>query len=124
MDLVSKLRAVDKADVARLVIDRHFMRDIRGNMRKFSQQEFRCVSCNEKFRRPPLSGTCSKCKGKIIFTISHGSIIKYVAPALNLARDFNVPAYMKQNLELTKRYIESIFGKEKEKQEALGKFFT
>jgi len=123
MDVVSKLRAVDTADVARLVIDRHFIRDIRGNLRKFSQQEFRCVACNEKFRRPPLSGICTKCNGKIIFTISHGSIIKYLEPALTLANNFNVPIYMKQNLELTKNYIESIFGKEKEKQEALGKYF-
>jgi hypothetical protein len=30
---------------------------------------------------------------------------------------------MKQNLELIKRHIESIFGREKEKQEALGKWF-
>src|SRR3989344_6131273 len=49
MDLVSKLRAVDATDVARLIIDRHFIRDIRGNLRKFSQQEFRCVTCNTKF---------------------------------------------------------------------------
>ncbi len=123
MLLAEKLRAVKTEDVARLVIDRHFIRDIRGNLRKFSQQEFRCSSCNEKYRRPPLTGICKKCSGKIIFTISEGSIIKYVEPALSLARNYNVPAYIKQSLELTKSYIESIFGREKEKQEALGKWF-
>ncbi len=123
MRLVEKLRAVDTGDVARLVIDRHFIRDIKGNLRKFSQQVFRCVKCNEKFRRPPLSGKCLKCGGKIIFTISEGGIIKYLEPALSLASNFDVPPYVKQNIELTKKYIESIFGKETEKQEALGKWF-
>jgi DNA polymerase II large subunit len=123
MDLVEKLRAVDNADVARLIIDRHFMRDLRGNLRKFSEQEFRCVNCNFKYRRPPLAGKCSKCEGKIIFTISYGSIVKYLEPALELATKYAVPPYIKQNLDLTKKYIESIFGKETEKQAALGKWF-
>jgi len=123
MELVEKLRATDATDVARLIIERHFIRDIRGNLRKFSQQEFRCVKCNEKFRRPPLSGTCTKCSGRIIFTISEGSIVKYLEPALGLARKYNVPPYVLQNLELTRRYIESIFGREKEKQADLKGWF-
>ena len=123
MDIVEKLRAVDTSDVARLIIDRHFIRDLRGNLRKFSQQEFRCTNCNEKYRRPPLTGKCTACsKGNIIFTISYGSIIKYLQPALDLAEKYNVPDYLKQNLILTQRYIESIFGKDKDKQEALGKW--
>ena len=56
MDLASKLRAVRTAEVAASVINNHFMKDIKGNLRKFSQQEFRCVNCNTKYRRPPLSG--------------------------------------------------------------------
>jgi DNA polymerase II large subunit len=124
MDIVEKLRAVDTSDVARLIIDRHFIRDLRGNLRKFSQQEFRCTNCNSKYRRPPLTGKCTECnKGNIIFTISYGSIIKYLKPALELAEKYNVPDYLKQNLVLTQRYIESIFGKEKDKQEALEKWF-
>jgi DNA polymerase II large subunit len=123
MELVGKTRAVETGDVAILVIERHFIRDIKGNLRKFSQQVFRCVKCNEKFRRPPLSGKCTKCGGRIIFTISEGGIIKYLEPAIDLATNFDVPEYVRQNLELTKKYIESIFGKEKEKQEALKKWF-
>jgi DNA polymerase II large subunit len=123
MELVRKTRPVDTGDVARLVIERHFIRDIKGNLRKFSQQVFRCVKCNEKFRRPPLKGKCTKCGGRIIFTISEGGIIKYLEPALELSTNFEVPDYVRQNLELTKKYIESIFGKEKEKQEALKKWF-
>jgi DNA polymerase II large subunit len=123
MEIVTKIRAVDTDDVARLIIERHFIRDIRGNLRKFSHQQFRCVACNEKYRRPPLSGVCNKCGGKLIFTISEGSIKKYLEPALELANKYNISEYTKEGMELTKEYIESIFGKETEKQVELKQWF-
>lgn len=123
MEIADKTRAVDAPDVARLVIEKHFLRDIKGNLRKFSTQQFRCVGCNEKYRRPPLIGRCTKCNGKIIFTISEGSIIKYLGPATLLAEKYNLPKYLKQTLELTKLMVEGMFGKDKEKQEGLDKWF-
>jgi DNA polymerase II large subunit len=123
MELVEKLRSVDTSDVARLIIDRHFIRDMRGNLRKFSMQEFRCVSCNEIVRRTPLNGVCPRCRGKLIFTIHEGGIKKYLEPALDLAKKYNLSKYMQQNLELVKRYVESIFGRELEKQENISKWF-
>ncbi|MCK5449231.1 DNA polymerase II large subunit [Candidatus Pacearchaeota archaeon] len=123
MELVGKIRAVDTEDVARLIIERHFIRDIRGNLRKFARQQFRCVKCNAKFRRPPLSGVCTKCGGKIIFTISEGSIKKYLDPAMDLANNYNISQYTKEGMDLTEMYIESIFGKESEKQIDLKKWF-
>ena len=124
MLLCEKLRSVDHGDVARLIIDRHFMRDLKGNLRKFTQQTFRCGKCNEIYRRVPLNGKCSKCNNpKLIFTISYGSIVKYLEPALDLTRNYDVPVYIKQDLELTKKYIESIFGKDNEKQESIEKWF-
>ena len=123
MRIAEKVRAVDESDVARLVIERHFMRDIRGNLRKFSQQQFRCVSCNEKYRRPPLIGRCVKCNGRVIFTISEGTIIKYVEPAMSLVEKYNLPPYLKQSLEITNKMIISTFSKDPEKQEGLGKWF-
>jgi len=116
MILDRKIRAVDVRDVARLIIERHFIRDIKGNLRKFSQQEFRCVGCNTKYRRPPLQGKCGKCGGRLIFTIAEGSVLKYMQPALDIARQFNVSPYLLENLELTEMFIQSVFGKEKEKQ--------
>lgn len=115
MELASRINAVDESDVARIVIEKHFMRDIRGNLRKFSQQGYRCVKCNDKYRRPPLNGIC-RCGGKIIFTISEGGIVKYLEPAIMIAEKYGVSTYLKQTLELTKRMIEDLFGKEKEKQ--------
>ncbi|MFA4887645.1 MAG: DNA polymerase II large subunit, partial [Candidatus Nanoarchaeia archaeon] len=123
MTLAEKLRAVDTADVARLIIERHFIRDIKGNLKKFSQQEFRCVECNAKFRRPPLKGSCTTCSGKLLFTISEGSVIKYLEPCLSLADKYDLPAYLKQTLELTRQRIDLFFGKEKDKQEGLGRWF-
>ena len=123
MKLAEKIRAVDEFDVARLVIERHFIRDIRGNLRKFSMQEFRCVQCNEKYRRPGLMGVCGKCGGRIIFTVAEGSVTKYLEPSMSLAKKFEIPAYLRQSLELTKMRIESVFGKDAERQEGLGKWF-
>lgn len=122
MALAVKIRAVDEKDVARLVIEKHFIRDAKGNLRKFSQQEFRCVDCNEKFRRPPLTGRCT-CGGKIIFTVSEGNILKYVGPSISLAERFGVSVYLKQTLQLMKKRIEGVFGKDAERQEGLGRWF-
>ncbi len=123
MILAEKIRAVDAKDVARLVIEKHLLKDVRGNLRKFSTQQFRCLKCNEKFRRPPLTGVCTECGGKILFTISEGSIIKYLEPAISLAEKYAVSPYLLQVLDLTKKRVESVFGREKEKQEGLGKWF-
>jgi DNA polymerase II large subunit len=123
MELVEKIRAVDTSDTARLIIDRHFIRDMKGNLRKFSMQGFRCVKCNEIMRRPPLRGVCQKCGGKIIFTINEGGIKKYLDLALDLTNKYNLSLYLKQNLQLLKENIDSVFGKELEKQEALERWF-
>ena len=123
MALVEKIRAVDTSDTARLIIERHFIRDMRGNLRSFSTQTFRCVNCNEIVRRPPLSGVCLKCGGKLIFTIHEGGIRKYLEPALALAKKYDLSIYLRQNLDLVKGYIDSIFGREKEKQEKLVEWF-
>ena len=122
MELVEKIRAANTSETARLIIERHFLKDLRGNLRKFSMQEFRCVACNEIMRRPPLSGVCSRCGGKIIFTTNEGGIKKYLEPALELAKKYNLSPYIKQTLELTKRHIDSVFGKEVEKQEGLSRW--
>jgi DNA polymerase II large subunit len=123
MELVEKIRAANTSETARLIIERHFIKDMRGNLRKFSTQEFRCVKCNEKMRRPPLSGNCSRCSGKIIFTTHEGGVKKYLEPALELAKRYNLSPYIKQSLELTKRHIDSVFGKEPETQETIEKWF-
>ncbi|MBN2142950.1 DNA polymerase II large subunit, partial [Candidatus Woesearchaeota archaeon] len=124
MELAEKIRAVDASDVAKLVIDKHFMKDTKGNLRKFSQQEFRCIDCNEKYRRPPLVGKCTACGGRIIFTVSEGFVVKYLELSMSLGEKYHVSKYMKQTLELLKLRVESVFGKDKERQEGLGAWLS
>ncbi|MDK2849408.1 MAG: polymerase large subunit [Candidatus Woesearchaeota archaeon] len=124
MEIAGKIRAVDASDVASLIIEKHFMKDLKGNLRKFSMQVFRCVNCNEKYRRVPLSGKCPKCGGKIIFTISEGSVTKYLQPSLELAEKYDVDAYIRDSLNIVKTRIDSLFGKEKEKQQGLSAFMN
>jgi DNA polymerase II large subunit len=122
MELATKIRAVDLDGVAKLVIDRHFIRDIKGNLRGFTQQEFRCINCNAKYRRPPISGTCLSCKsGRLVFTIAEGSIKKYLEASMELAK--LCPPYMRQSLLLLQQRIEIIFGKDLTKQVELKSWF-
>ncbi len=123
MELASKIRASNPRKVAKLVIERHFLKDIKGNLKKFSSQEFRCVQCNTKYRRPPLSGDCKECDGRLIFTVSEGNITKYLEPSVEIAEKYEVDPYLKEDLELLKMRVESVFGKESEKQEDLDKWF-
>ncbi|NOZ80566.1 MAG: DNA polymerase II large subunit [DPANN group archaeon] len=123
MKLATRIRAVEAKGVATLVIEKHFLKDIKGNLRKFSQQQFRCVNCNQKYRRPPLKGICLSCGGRIIFTVSEGSVVKYLEPSISLAEKYGVSPYLKQTLELTRRRIEDNFGRDQEKQTGLGKWF-
>ena len=116
LNLAKKLRCVDADDVARLIIDKHFLKDLKGNLRKYSRQRFRCVSCGEKYRRPPLVGKCSVCNGKVILTIAEGSVKKYMEPCFNLDRNFKLPDYLKQDLIILNRKIEGLFGKPLTKQ--------
>ncbi len=123
MLLAERIRAVNPTDVASLVIEKHFLKDTKGNLRKFSQQQFRCAKCNSIYRRPPLIGRCCKCGGNLIFTISEGSVIKYLEPSISLAKKYNVSPYLQQTLQLLKHHVEGVFGKEQEKQEGLGRWF-
>jgi DNA polymerase II large subunit len=69
-------------------------------------------------------GKCDECGGKIIFTISEGSIIKYIDMSIRLAEEYNCTPYLKETLYLTKKRITDVFGVEKEKQTGLGQFMT
>ena len=120
----TQIRAVDEHKVATFIIDKHFMKDIKGNLRKFSMQKFRCTKCNISYRRPPLNGKCTKCKEpNINFTIHEGSIKKYIKPSFNICANYNVDPYIKETLELANLRIEGVFGKELEKQKSLNSFF-
>ncbi|MFW9900025.1 MAG: DNA polymerase II large subunit [Candidatus Thorarchaeota archaeon] len=119
------IRAVNVKKVAEKILTTHFNPDILGNLRKFAVQSFRCVKCNEKFRRPPISnsGKCPKCGNRIILTVNRGGIEKYIPRAISLCNDFNLDSYTKQRMILIEEYVESLTNNPKIKQHKLSDFF-
>lgn len=122
LELAERVVAVNQDDVANLVLSTHFIRDIKGNMRTFCRQSFRCVKCGEKYRRVPLSGKCLKCRGKLLLTVHQGTIEKYLAASRKLADKYNVPPYMKQEIFMLEKRLSAMFGKENQKN--LDSFFS
>ncbi len=126
--LIDMLDSINKRDAAKRLILSHFIPDLMGNLHSFSRQKFRCVVCNAKYRRPPLIGKCTKDGGKLLLTISKGSIEKYLNVAISLAERYQIDTYTKQRLQLIKSEIASVFGevteKEHGKEEAAGSFST
>jgi len=119
------IKAVNEKDVAEKILTTHFNPDILGNLRKFAVQNFRCVKCNEKFSRPPLSnaGKCPKCGNKVILTVNRGGIEKYIPRALKLCKNYNLDDYTIQKMELVEEYVESLTNNPKIKQQKLSNFF-
>lgn len=122
LNLAAKLRAVDEADVAYKVIERHFLPDIIGNMRAFSKQSVRCPTCNIIYRRPPLRGICTKCNGNLTLTVHEKSVKKYLEISKDIAQRYNIPHYAKQRITLVEKSIDSLFTSDKIKTTKLTDF--
>ncbi len=125
LHLAKLIKAVDARKVAEKILSTHFNPDILGNLRKFSVQEFRCVKCNSKYKRPPISnaGKCPACGNKIILTVNRGGISKYIPRAFKLCKEFNLDKYTIQRMELIEEYVESLTNNPKIKQHQLADFF-
>ncbi|MHA1470553.1 MAG: DNA polymerase II large subunit, partial [Candidatus Asgardarchaeia archaeon] len=127
LNLAQKINAVDVCDVARKVVTSHFLPDIIGSLRSFLTQSFRCLNCNTKYRRVPLSGTCLKCGGKIALTVPKGSVTKYLSLAKKIAEDYNLDTYLKERLLMIEKNIEALFkelSEEETKALSLEDFFS
>ncbi|MBD3256466.1 MAG: DNA polymerase II large subunit [Candidatus Lokiarchaeota archaeon] len=126
LHLAKIIKSVNERYVAEKILSSHFNPDILGNLRKFSQQTFRCVKCNTKFRRPPLSnnGKCPACKkGNVILTVNRGGIEKYIPRAIKICNDYNLDSYTLQRMELIEEYVESLTNNPRIKQQKLSDFF-
>ncbi len=122
LNLAAKIRAVDEANVAYRVIERHFLPDILGNMRAFSKQSVRCPSCNITYRRPPLKGVCLKCSGKLTLTVHEKSVKKYLEISKEIAQRYNISPYARQRITLVEKSIDSLFMSDKAKTTKLTDF--
>ncbi|WP_297438125.1 DNA-directed DNA polymerase II large subunit [Thermococcus sp.] len=107
--LAERIRAVDENHVAETIINSHIIPDLRGNLRSFTRQEFRCVKCNTKYRRPPLGGKCPRCGGKIVLTVSKGAIEKYLPTAKMIVTKYDVLDYTRQRICITEKDIKTLF---------------
>ncbi|MFH1125506.1 MAG: DNA polymerase II large subunit [Candidatus Altiarchaeota archaeon] len=120
--VAEKIRAVDEREVAELVLNAHFLKDSYGNLRTFTRQHFRCVKCNESYRRVPLNGKCGKCGGKLILTVSEGNISKYIEISKNIADKYHLSDYIKQRLMLIEEELTSLFTNDLSKQSSLSEY--
>src|SRR3989338_8349272 len=114
LGLADKIKAVDASDVVSKIINTHFIPDIKGNLRTFPRQKIRCTKCNAKFRRPPMSGVCTKCSGNLTLTVHPGTIKKYLPISKEILNKYNTSTYLKQQVALLDKSIVSIFGREKQ----------
>jgi DNA polymerase II large subunit len=124
LTLAEKIEAVDVKTVALKVLTTHFVRDIAGNLRAFTTQNFRCKSCNKRFRRLPLRGKCPECRGTLTLTVYQGGIEKYLAAAHHLIEKYDLPDYYTQRLFLVEEEISSLFEGNKPKQVSLKDFIA
>ena len=109
MRIAEKIRAVDVKDVAERILTHHFLPDLIGNLRAFTTQSLRCIKCNAKYSRPPLSGKCRKCGGKLVLTVHKRSIEKYLKSAISLIQKYNLGEYYEQRIELIRKELSLLF---------------
>ncbi len=121
LNIAEKIRAVDENLVAELVVTTHLLRDIKGNLRTFANQKFRCIKCNAKYRRIPLLGRCLKCGGNIVLTVSKGTVEKYLEASKMLAANYNIAKHIKQQIELIEMRISTTFGERQATLETFAK---
>ncbi len=132
LKLGERISAVDEDNVAELLLQKHFLPDIRGNLRSFSKQKMRCVDCNEKFRRVPMTSQtiaptgkttaqCPECGGKVLLTISEGTIKKYMQPSKDIIEEYEITPYLRQQVLMMNRSLQSLFGKD-QRQSGLSQF--
>ncbi len=122
LTLAEKIEAVDAERVAKKVLTTHFIRDIVGNLRAFTTQNFRCKSCNKRFRRLPLRGKCPDCGGAVSLTVYRGGIEKYLEAAHQLVQKYGLSEYYAQRLFLVEEEIRSLFEGNKPRQISLSDF--
>lgn len=132
LEVGRKIKAVEEDKVADLLLQKHFIPDIKGNLRAFSRQQMRCNDCNTKYRRVPMThqtiaptgkttAECPNCGGRILLTISEGTIKKYMEPSQEIIKNFMVSPYVRQQILILKDTLQSLFGKD-ERQAGIKQF--
>ena len=123
IEVAEKIEAVSAKQVVESIIKTHLIRDIMGNMKKYSTQSFKCRACSRTLRRPTVSARCEVCGGELRETLTRGSVEKYLAIARKLAREYDVDEYISERLDLLVREMDQLFpAREKSTQSELSDF--
>ena len=128
-ELGEKIRAVDNKDQAGRLINRHLIRDMRGNLRAYGQQKTRCTKCGESYRRVPIAGKCISviekdaenpmtgeiedkiCGHKLILTVHQGSVEKYDGLINSIIEKYGVDDYTDNLFRLVHNWVQDTFSK-------------
>lgn len=133
-ELGETLVSVNNKDQSSRLINRHLIRDMRGNLRAYGQQKVRCVKCGASYRRPSLTGNCTTiieervdsfsgkpitvmCPGKVILTVSKGSVMKYEPLMNELVERYGCSNYIGETHRLVSHWVGQSFGEEGEKNQ-------
>ena len=92
-NVMSKIAAIELKEISDKILEVHLFPDIMGNLRAYGSQQFRCISCNMKLRRIPLSGKCPRCGGRIVQTIYRKTVLKYAPVAKQIIRKYGASEY-------------------------------
>jgi len=109
IEVAEKIQAVSTKEVVESIIKTHLLRDIIGNMKKYSSQSFKCRGCGRTYRRTSVSGKCDFCKQDLHETLSRASVEKYLTLAQKLAREYHVDEYLKSRLDLALAELDQLF---------------
>jgi DNA polymerase II large subunit len=126
-ELGEVLHAVDNKDQAGRLINRHLIRDMRGNLRAYGQQKVRCTKCGASYRRPPIAGKCITvvkkdaenpltgeienltCDHKLILTVHQGSVKKYDNLMNEIIQRYGVDNYTDNLYHLVSSWVADTF---------------
>ncbi len=67
-----------------------------------------------------MTGKCT-CGGKLLLTVSEGTVRKYIEPAKHIMGNFKVTSYLRQQFSVLESEVDAFFGK-KARQFKLGMF--
>ncbi len=116
LGLAKKIRAVNEKENALRILEKHTLPDLMGNLRAFASQKIRCVTCNTKYRRIPISGKCRnpECpKSNLVLTVPPKGVTKYFDICEMLVKNYNLGKYHEDRLERIKISLEGHFSEKK-----------
>ena len=131
-ELGTVIRAVDNEIQAGKLINRHLIRDMRGNLRAYGQQKTRCTKCGASYRRVPIAGKCINvikkdaenpltgeiedliCNHKLILTVHQGSVEKYDGLIAYIIEKYGCDNYTDNLYQLVSSWVADTFSTEEE----------